>query len=156
MSVRSWAFRQLCFLMGWPNLHWVTDQVAVGGYNPPNVLRRAGVQASLDMRAECGAGAEMRRAGIAYKRIPVLDGHAPTRRQLAMAVRWLDAQVKAGKRVEVNCRAGRSRSALVAAAWLAKHEEMSPKKALHAIARARPYVYINAPQLKVLQEFCGR
>lgn len=154
ISVRSWVFRQLCSLMNWPNLHWVTSMVAIGGYNPPAVLRRAGVQASLDMRAEYSAGREMRRAGIAYKRIPVLDNHAPTRMQLVNAVNWLDAQVRAGKKVEVNCRAGRSRSALVAAAWLVKHKDISPKKALRIVARARPCVCINAPQLKALQEFC--
>ena len=110
-------------------------------------LRDAGVTAVLNLvqdveyqvdggREACAAA--LARAGIREERIELVDygnlladdiEHAAT-----TVLAWLDA----GERVYVHCRAGMQRSAVVATAIVALHEELDPLDALQRVRERNP------------------
>lgn len=69
------------------------------------------------------------------------------------AVAWIYDAVVAGGHVLCHCRAGRSRSAAVVAAFFLRAEGCSPEAAVECIRAARPFVSINSGFLEQLQEF---
>jgi protein-tyrosine phosphatase/membrane-associated phospholipid phosphatase len=78
---------------------------------------RQGVTAVLDLTGELPEARPFR--GLPhYLNLPVLDLTAPTPGQLREAVNFIEGQVRAGRIVYVHCKAGYSRSAAVAAAYL--------------------------------------
>lgn len=63
--------------------------------------------------------------------------------QLAGAVAWISEAVASGGQVLVHCRAGRSRSATVVAAFVAQSTACSAEAALDCCVAARPFVQLN-------------
>jgi protein-tyrosine phosphatase len=87
-------------------------------------------------RDACAAA--LAQAGIREERVEVVDygnllpGHIE--RAASTALAWLDA----GERVYVHCRAGMQRSAVVAAAVVALHEDLEPLEALARVRERNP------------------
>jgi protein phosphatase len=111
-----------------------------------------GVRAVLDLTGECEAPPAFR--ALAYHNIPILDLTIPTPRQFADAVDFIRAHATNGRKVYLHCKLGRSRSAVVAAAYLLA--EGIAKDAAHAIAivrTARPEIVVGAPALDALEQF---
>lgn len=102
-----------------PQASAVADGVWVGRFPTHADLRASGVDAVLDLSAELprAVGGD----SLAYRCVPMLDLTVPTAAQLDQAVVQLGGWHAAGRRVLVSCALGYSRSAMVVAAWLARH-----------------------------------
>lgn len=115
------------------------------------------VTAVLNMCYEFHDTARLRRAQLQYRRLPVLDGTAPSLERLVAAVDWCVEQLDAGRTVLVHCAQGHGRSATVAAAVLLhRGHASSPEEAIRLMREARPRVRLSAHQRGVLESFHAR
>ena len=135
----------------------VTDQLWVGRWlnrKDAAALRAAGAVAVLDLTCEfdgCG-----RREGLAYLNVPVLDLTRPTRADLDQAVAFIDAHADRGP-VYVHCKAGFSRSAAVAGAYLIRRGiARGAAEAAHLLRAKRPGIVLRPEVLDVLAEEADR
>src|SRR5262249_32532770 len=100
-----------------------------------------GVTAALDLSAEFSEAPAFR--ATKYLNLPVLDLTAPTQDQLLAAVAFIAAEAASGT-VYVHCKAGFSRSAAVAGAYLlASHEAATVDEAVSRLRKARPSIVIR-------------
>lgn len=88
--------------------------------------------------------------------IEMVEYAAPTQKQIEEAVAFIHMAVEAQKTIYVHCKAGRGRSAMVIAAYLASHHDLSAANAWDYIVLARPCVTLTTPQKKVLQAYVDR
>ncbi|SPA49958.1 phosphatase PAP2/dual specificity phosphatase family protein [Cupriavidus taiwanensis] len=138
-----------------PQASAIAPGVWVGRYPTPSELRALGADAVLDLSAELPRAATL--PGLAYRCVPVLDLTVPTPQQLAQAVAQLDALQRQGRRVLVSCALGYSRSALVAAAWLARRQGQRDAGAALALLRQhRPAVVLGPEHAAALQHCLDR
>ncbi|PAA76371.1 hypothetical protein BOX15_Mlig016694g2, partial [Macrostomum lignano] len=99
---------------------------------------------------------ECRRLGLARMQLSVPDfgGHSPSARQLQKCCDFIESTVVKGGSVYLHCRAGRTRSGTVAAAYLMRrHRSLAPVDACDRLRAKRPSLLLNRPQLDALHEF---
>ncbi len=122
----------------------VTDHVWIGRKLSDAEARAAiaaGVTAVLDLTAEFSEPRAFR--GLDYRNLPLLDLTAPLPAQLHDACAWISERAARGI-VYVHCKAGYSRTAAVAGAWLiASGEAESPDQAIAMLRNARPTMVIR-------------
>jgi predicted protein tyrosine phosphatase len=102
-----------------PDLHWLTDHVAVGGCFPSeraaHLAAEHGIRAVVDLRQEDRDDeAQLRAAGIDFLHLPTPDQMSPTAAVLERGVEFTRDHVSRGNRVLIHCAAGVGRSALLA------------------------------------------
>ena len=125
----------------------------VGRFPGGGELRRLGADAVLDLTAELPRLA----SATLYRCVPVLDLTVPTQAQLDEAVAVLDTWHRDGRKVLVCCALGYSRSALVAAAWLAgRAGAHDAGQALALLRKGRPAVVLGPDSVDALSQFVGR
>lgn len=138
-----------------PQASAIAPGVWVGRFPTTSELRALGADAVLDLSAELPRSATA--PGLAYRCVPVLDLTVPTPQQIGQAVAQLDAWQRQGRRVLVSCALGYSRSALVAAAWLARRQRVRDAgTALAALRQHRPAVVLGREHADALQRFLDR
>src|SRR5262245_37992573 len=101
---------------------WVTDHVCFSGatITPercPALAKRDGITAVLNLRAEAQDVFVEPMPG-AYLWLPVVDHGDPTVEQLLTGAQFVDAMVRADRRVLVHCKMGIGRSPTMVAAYL--------------------------------------
>jgi protein-tyrosine phosphatase len=162
MSAASWWLFAPYFVGAWINSRlWTRRQRRWDAAHPGLLLGRlpgagdlaeAGVQAVVDLTAEL----PLRRRGLAYHNIPVLDLTLPSEAQLAAAVRAIDAALRNGPTL-VCCALGYSRSALACGAWLlATGRAASADEALAMLRQARPAVVLDERHAGLLRNIAPR
>ncbi|XP_029820037.1 LOW QUALITY PROTEIN: phosphatidylglycerophosphatase and protein-tyrosine phosphatase 1 [Manacus vitellinus] len=77
----------------------------------------------------------------------------PTLENLHKGVDFILKHRACGNTVYVHCKAGRSRSATMVAAYLIQLHHWSPQEAIQAIAKIRPHILIRHKQVQVLEKF---
>ncbi|MDE1464165.1 diacylglycerol kinase family protein [Spartinivicinus poritis] len=118
------------------------------------VLNRQDIRAILDVTAEFdaldwSAVAEE----IDYLNLPVLDQAPPTAKQCIQAIHWIHAHVSKGQNVLVHCAMGRSRSALMVAAYLlSQKSHYSPQQIIEELRSIRRTVRLTKKQAELLQK----
>jgi atypical dual specificity phosphatase len=128
-------------------------------------LHAAGVRAvvSLNQRWEPqvagGVGSACERVGLAHLSLPTPDYSAPSQRDIARAVDFIEANVPNGG-VYVHCNAGRGRSAVCALAFLMRARGLSATEAYELVASQRRITRLPSrllgmprPQWKALKRF---
>ena len=136
----------------------VTDRLWVGR----QMTRReaaaavaAGVGAVVDLTCEFTEPAVLR--AVPYLHVATLDLTAPTMAQVDRAVAFATEQMAAGRVVLVHCKAGYSRTAVVAAAvLLAGGAVGSADEAVAAVRRARPTLVVRPEARRAIAAFAGR
>ena len=121
-------------------MDWITEDVAIGNYLEAQdvaLLTQHGVRSavSLDGTLTVKHTAELGLAEIASYRL--IDGAGNDLRLFRLAVDDLHRLVRLQPPVLVQCHAGRSRSAVVVAAYLMQVWAIAPEEALAAIAAKR-------------------
>lgn len=118
-----------------PNLHWLTDDVAVGGCFPMERTARLaaehGVGAIVDLREEdCDDEALLSSHDIAFLHLPTPDLHPATIQRLEQGVAFVRGHIEQGRRVLIHCQHGIGRSALLALCVLVDrgHEPLAALK----------------------------
>lgn len=135
-----------------PQASAIAPGVWVGRFPTRSGLRALGADAVLDLSAELPRATGG--PGLAYRCVPVLDLTVPTPQQIGQAVTQLDRWQRQGRRVLVSCALGYSRSALVAAAWLAwRQGQRDAGAALAALRQHRPAVVLGQEHAEALQRW---
>lgn len=126
--------------MGTDEITWVTDQVAITNYVSAHDragLRGHGIRAVLCLDREL-LGDQPGGHDVACVRLAhLIDGPNPPL-VFQRAVQELTELVESHGRVVVHCRAGRSRSVAVVAAYLKASRAMSADEALRTVTAKRP------------------
>ncbi|XP_064280971.1 phosphatidylglycerophosphatase and protein-tyrosine phosphatase 1 isoform X2 [Passer domesticus] len=92
--------------------------------------------------------------GVEQLRLSTVDlTGVPTLENLHKGVEFILRHRARGNSVYVHCKAGRSRSATMVAAYLIQLHHWSPQEAIGAIAKIRPHILIRHKQVQVLEKF---
>uniref|UniRef100_A0AAY4C906 Phosphatidylglycerophosphatase and protein-tyrosine phosphatase 1 n=1 Tax=Denticeps clupeoides TaxID=299321 RepID=A0AAY4C906_9TELE len=130
------------------------------------LVERENVRGVITMNEEyetkffCNSSEEWRAAGVEQLRLSTVDMvGVPSLEHLHRGVDFALGHREKGTSVYIHCKAGRSRSATLAAAYLIKLHRWSPEEACRELASVRPHVLIRAAQLEMLRTFhqqvCG-
>ncbi|MBT3412699.1 MAG: hypothetical protein HOJ15_01130 [Candidatus Jacksonbacteria bacterium] len=84
--------------------------------------------------------------------IPITDHHAPTQKQLEVAVQFLDTMKCEGLAVYIHCHEGHGRAPTVAAAYYISQGK-SVEEALEYIAKKRSTIHPNKKQIAALRAY---
>jgi len=90
--------------------------------------------------------------GFEVLREPVRDGTAPSIKQLLRIVKWIDKQMKLGKKVLVHCFGGFGRTGTVLAAYLI-YTGVPADEAIKKVRQVRPYAIEVLEQEQILYVF---
>ncbi|KAG9475810.1 hypothetical protein GDO78_003952 [Eleutherodactylus coqui] len=92
--------------------------------------------------------------GVEQLRLSTVDfTGVPTIEHLQKGVEFVHKHRKMGNTVYIHCKAGRSRSATMVAAYLIEKHKWKPDVASAFIAEIRPHILIRNTQLQVLEKF---
>ncbi|XP_039725248.1 phosphatidylglycerophosphatase and protein-tyrosine phosphatase 1 [Pteropus medius] len=107
-----------------------------------------------ETRFLCNSSKEWKRLGVEQLRLSTVDMTGiPTLANLQKGVQFVLKYQLLGQSVYVHCKAGRSRSATMVAAYLIQMYNWSPEEAVRAITKIRSHVYIRPGQMEILKEF---
>lgn len=161
-------------LLFWPTLGWnlllarliparrrwwdrVDRNVILGALpfaNDVQPLYDAGVRAVVNTCEEyAGPTDEYARLGIDQFRIPTTDFTPPRLADVRRAVAFIAAKAERGETVYVHCKAGRARSATVAACWLMYRYRISAEEAVARLRQVRPHILNDLENRAVVREF---
>lgn len=121
-------------------------------------LRHQGITHVVDLRDECCDDPdEMDALGLRWRRLPIVEGEAPTPRQLNDLMRWLEAEADEvpGAALYLHGAGGRARTATVAIALL-MHQEMGLDQAQREVAQACPQAALSPAQRAFLDGLATR
>jgi protein-tyrosine phosphatase len=102
-----------------PDLHWLSDQLAVGGWFPMSqakeLVEAHGISVVVDLRAEDRDDEDaLRAAGIELLHLPTPDLEASAVPVLEQGVAFIRERLERGDKVLIHCQHGVGRSALLA------------------------------------------
>nr|XP_017527028.2 phosphatidylglycerophosphatase and protein-tyrosine phosphatase 1 isoform X2 [Manis javanica] len=107
-----------------------------------------------ETRFLCNSSKEWKKVGVEQLRLSTVDMTGiPTLADIQKGVQFALKYQSLGQCVYVHCKAGRSRSATMVAAYLIQVYNWSPEEAVSAITKIRSHVHIRPEQFKVLKEF---
>jgi hypothetical protein len=136
---------------------WITDEIALGDWrdaNDADLLRRECVWSMLSLIGMfVGRSAE----SLGVQRVeffPLQDGPGDDPARFARAVKLLARLVVEGPPVFVHCRAGRSRSAAVVAAYLMQSRGLSAEEAV-ALVASRRAIGLNPEMAALVKQFAS-
>ena len=133
---------------------WITDQVAITNFfsaHNKEILAENGIRAVLCLDRDLQGDSPAARGIECLRLVHMIDGPNETV-VFKEAVDALEELILEHGRVVVHCRAGRSRSIAVAAAYLMKSLKMEASDALEAVMAKRPCSV--APELiRLVEEF---
>ena len=136
-----------------PMVSKLTDTVWLGALPTEReaaALRGHGVTAVLDLTAEFEAPKAF--STVRYLNIPVLDLTAPSREQLLAAASFIEEESSRGV-VFVHCKAGYSRTAAAAGAWLLLSGRCGTVRSVLTMLRSvRPGIVVRPEVVKALED----
>jgi protein-tyrosine phosphatase len=136
------------------HLSRVTPQLYVGGQHTKwGGMAQEGITAVVNMREAKYDDVAIGVAGEAHLHLPTRDNTPPTLEDLQRGADFIAAQIQQGSKVYVHCGVGVGRAPTMAAAYLIKHEQLSPKHALQKIRTVRPFIHLTSKQRHCLNEF---
>ena len=164
----------IAWLLFWPTLGWnlllarfvpsrrrwwdrVDRNVIVGALPFPKDVQPlfdSGVRAVVNTCEEyAGPVDECERLGIEQFRMPTTDFTPPRIADIRRAVAFIASKADRGETVYVHCKAGRARSATVAACWLMYRYRISAEEATSRLRQVRPHIIRELENRAVVREF---
>lgn len=102
----------------------------------------------------CNSADEWKAAGAEQLRLSTVDlTGVPTMENLQRGVEFALQHREQGSSVYVHCKAGRSRSATLAAAYLIRLHCCTPEEACQKLAAVRPHILVRSAQLDMLRKY---
>ncbi|CAB1429919.1 unnamed protein product [Pleuronectes platessa] len=102
----------------------------------------------------CNSAEEWREAGVEQLRLSTVDlTGVPSVEKLHRGVDFALQHRQQGTSVYIHCKAGRSRSATLAAAYLIRLHCWTPEEACRKLMKVRPHILVRAAQLQMLQTY---
>jgi len=134
---------------------WMSDNVAVTNfYTAHSDLRSSEIRAVLCLDADLRGGSAAERGLEVVEVIGLVDGeNSPV--VFSEAVESLATLVKRHGKVLVHCRAGKSRSLAVAAAYLVRSEGLSPDAALTKVCERRESHQVAIELVALLHDYAS-
>jgi protein-tyrosine phosphatase len=136
---------------------WITDEIAIGDWRDAldaDLLRRECVSSVLSLIGKL-VGRSAESLGVQRVEVfPLQDGPGDDPGRFARAVDLLARLVEEGPPVFVHCRAGRSRSAAVVAAYLMRSQGLSAEEAV-ALVASRREIGLNPEMAALVREFAA-
>ncbi|NWI42119.1 PTPM1 phosphatase, partial [Picathartes gymnocephalus] len=127
------------------------DEVLVEEENVRGVVT---LTEDYETRFLCFSRQEWEAMGVEQLRLSTVDlTGVPTLENLHKGVEFILRHRARGNSVYVHCKAGRSRSATMVAAYLIQLHHWSPREAIEAIAKIRPHILVRHKQVQVLEKF---
>ncbi|XP_006896826.1 PREDICTED: phosphatidylglycerophosphatase and protein-tyrosine phosphatase 1 [Elephantulus edwardii] len=127
---------------------------------PPGLVQGENVRGVITMNEEyetrflCNNAKEWKEVGVEQLRLSTVDmTGVPTVANLKKGVEFVLKYKLLGQCVYVHCKAGRSRSATMVAAYLIQVHNWSPEEAIGFLTKIRSHIHIRPGQLEVLKEF---
>ena len=154
------------------HVFWLTPNRLCGRCGPDlqpwqaRELREGGIGAVLSVAADLADPTELQAAGISHACFPLSNCAPPVtgddavcRDALPKALAFADAQIDRGHAVLVHCSAGKDRTGLFLAYYLACREGLSAERAIAKLRQVRP-VALSAPgwealAIEVIDGLCG-
>ncbi|XP_019374769.1 PREDICTED: phosphatidylglycerophosphatase and protein-tyrosine phosphatase 1 [Gavialis gangeticus] len=147
-----------------PGFHRIDGSVLLGALplraRSPQLVQEENVRAVLTLNEDyetrflCFSAREWEAMGVEQLRLSTVDlTGVPTLENLQKGVEFVLKHRECGNSVYVHCKAGRSRSATMVAAYLIQVHNWSPREAIEAIAKIRPHILIRHKQVQVLERF---
>jgi Dual specificity phosphatase, catalytic domain len=127
---------------------WITDKIAIGDAEDA-VKNAAAVDILLCLTRDCCEN----RCDANGCCISLHDGPGNVRGHVLTAIEFLAESVAKGLKILVHCRAGRSRSVAVVAAYFMKHRGLSQSQALKVIGEKRHYLL--SPGIEEIFSYVG-
>ncbi|NXN11653.1 PTPM1 phosphatase, partial [Indicator maculatus] len=119
-----------------------------------NVRAVVTLNEEYETRFLCCSVQEWQAMGVEQLRLSTVDlTGVPTLENLHKGVEFILQHRARGNSVYVHCKAGRSRSATMVAAYLIQLHHWSPQEAIEAIGKIRPHILIRQKQVQVLETF---
>lgn len=129
-------------------MDWITDQIAIG--DAEDAVKNA---AAVDILLCLTRGCCEDRCDANGCCISLHDGPGNVRGHVLTAIEFLAESVAKGLKILVHCRAGRSRSVAVVAAYFMKHRGLSQSQALTFIGEKRQYLL--SPGIEEIFSYVG-
>ena len=136
-----------------PGSNWITDQIAIGNYREAtnrSFLAEHEIQSVLSLD---GTLSPPHAAGLGLLEVVgyrFIDGEGNDPRLFRLAVDDLQRLIEVAPPVLVHCHAGRSRSAVVVAAYLMRAHGLKPAEAIARVASRRE-INITPELLELLE-----
>ncbi len=135
-------------------MDWITAKVAIGNYidaRDSGLLKRESIRSLISLDGTVGStdAAAFGLAEVTCHRLVDGDGNDP--RIFASALANLQRMAESCAPVLVQCHAGRSRSAVLVAAYLMHDQNLTPKQALAMVAAKRE-ISVASGLVKLLQQ----
>ncbi|XP_061924691.1 phosphatidylglycerophosphatase and protein-tyrosine phosphatase 1 isoform X1 [Entelurus aequoreus] len=110
---------------------------------------------SYETKYFCNSAEEWQASGVQQLRLSTVDiTGVPSLENLRRGVEFALQHREKGNSVYVHCKAGRSRSATLAAAYLIRQLHcVTPEEACQKLASIRPHILIRAAQLDMLRKY---
>jgi atypical dual specificity phosphatase len=131
-------------------MDWITEQIAIGDALDA-VDHASEFDSILCLLPDCCGD----RIDIDGYCVPLHDGPGNSREHVLAAIDFIAAQIENGLRVLVHCRAGRSRSVCVVAAYLMRHKGFSKKQAISLIDQKRQICLSDGID-EIFKHICSR
>uniref|UniRef100_A0A8C5QI18 Phosphatidylglycerophosphatase and protein-tyrosine phosphatase 1 n=1 Tax=Leptobrachium leishanense TaxID=445787 RepID=A0A8C5QI18_9ANUR len=107
-----------------------------------------------ETRLLCNSAEQWEALGVEQLRLSTLDfTGVPTLENLKKGVAFINEYRTSGNSVYIHCKAGRSRSATMVAAYLIERHKWTPDYTEDFIAGIRPHIIIRHSQHQVLEKF---
>ncbi|MEX0777593.1 MAG: dual specificity protein phosphatase family protein [Phycisphaeraceae bacterium] len=138
--------------------HPLTDRIWIGRLlttRQANDAIHDGVVAVIDLTVEFSQTSPFLLQNIAYLHLPTLDLTAPTPDQLNTALKFIETHTPGGI-VYIHCKAGYSRTAIVAGAWLLHSHTCTPTTVHQILQRTRPTIILRPEATSSLAAFAGQ
>lgn len=98
---------------------------------------------------------EWEKLGVETLYLPTVDlVAAPSQADLVRGVEFIKKHADANQSVYVHCKAGRTRSATLAACFLIKNYGWTSEKAVDFLMEKRPHIWLRQEQLSAIEFFC--
>lgn len=139
------------------NSNQITDNIWMGGVNPPDLIIKSGFEAVLDLREEDHTDYKslLERNGIEYLNIKIPDGQGAPPETLSRIADWLKARTSQGKKTLVHCNLGRGRAALATASFLTD-KGATIDNTIRKMKKKRSETYLNTAQVEALEDYVNQ
>ncbi|XP_075423578.1 phosphatidylglycerophosphatase and protein-tyrosine phosphatase 1 [Ascaphus truei] len=122
--------------------------------NEENVRGVITMNEEYETRLLCNSAEQWEALGVEQLRLSTVDfTGVPTLEHLQKGVKFVQKHQLRGDSVYIHCKAGRSRSATMVAAYLIQRYKWEPKVAAAFIADIRPHIVIRPRQFLTLEMF---
>lgn len=152
--------RGMCLVGIWRRWDWIDDDVVLGALPTRRDLARLGqlgVTAIVNLCEEfSGHAAELKSYGMTQLRLPTIDYHCPSERDIREGVAFIQSELTGGGRAYLHCKVGCGRSPTLALCYVMARYGMNARDAYERIRRVRPQISRRLYQRPVVLSFARR